>query len=55
MNKLEEKLIEKHCTEEVSKEWYKKEFQKLFEENHKLKVIIDLLIEELYRRPKKYD
>lgn len=47
MSKMED------CTAEVSKEWYKKEYQKLFEENHKLKVIIDLLIEELHRRLKK--
>ena len=53
MNKQEE--MNKCCAEEVDKEWYKKEYQSLFEENYKLKIIIDLLIEELYRRPKKYD
>ena len=50
MTKLEE--MEKCCTEEVDKEWYKKEYHRLFEENYKLKIIIDLLLEELYRRPK---
>lgn len=55
MTKIEEKLIDNHCTAEVSKEWYKKEYQTLFEENNKLRVLIDLLIEELHRRPKNYD
>ena len=53
MTKQEE--MEKCCAEEADKEWYKKEYQRLFEENYKLKIIIDLLIEELYRRPKKND
>lgn len=53
MPKQEE--MKKCCAEEPSKEWYKKEYQRLFEENYKLKVIIDLLLEELYRRPKQDD
>lgn len=47
--------MKKCCAEEADKEWYKKEYQSLFEENAKLKIIINLLIEELCRRPKKYD
>ena len=50
-----EKEMKKCCTAEADKEWYKKEYQSLFEENAKLKIIIDLLIEELYRRPKQDD
>lgn len=53
MTKQEE--MGKCCSEELDKKWYEKECQRLFEENYKLKIIIDLLIEELYRRPKQND
>ena len=54
MTKLEE--MKKCCQpSEVSKDWLISENERLYEENMKMRVIIDLLIEELYRRPKQDD
>ena len=57
MTKLEETETIEKCkgTEELSKGYYEKECERLFEENFNMKIIIETLIEELKRRPQYYD
>lgn len=54
MTKVDETQTLEKCkaSEEVSKEYYRKECERLFKENCSMKIIIETLIEELKRRPK---